>query len=232
MKIYYETIPGSPLELVESKTIADLECHEIKLGLLPAGPLPGGDIRKLKLVVIADSVPADASLTFDTCFELVHEAVPPPYAWADTEKSPNYLNTPGGCGCTPGFWQGGFGKKLWNKTNDRDWTTAGGEHTNPFIHTTLFDNYFTPYHPGNPGPGTDELTMLDLVGTGGGSENWRKAARSVVAAYLNASFGMGYPLDADEVSAAWAAAVDDGSDKAFMDLHEMLNEYNNLGGPF
>jgi hypothetical protein len=47
--------------------------------------------------------------------------------------------------------------------------------------------------------------MMDLVGTGGGSDDAQKAARDVVAAYLNASFGMNYPFTTAD-QCMWADA--------------------------
>ena len=48
-------------------------------------------------------------------------------------------------GCTPGFWQGGSGRVLWDQVNDPDWVARGGDGFNPFIHTTLFNSFFTPH---------------------------------------------------------------------------------------
>jgi hypothetical protein len=48
-------------------------------------------------------------------------------------------------GCTPGFWQGGRGSQLWNETNDPDWAAerlSGGSPFNPFVHSTLFNDFF------------------------------------------------------------------------------------------
>jgi len=211
--------PDTDLVPVESNPIADLDCHQIELG-----PLPAEAERQLKLEIHADEGATGDSLTFDISFELVQfELFGPRAAWADTEKSPNEL-TLGFEGCTPGFWQGGNGKKLWNEANDPNWTAAGGSGTNPYIHTTLFNDFFTPH------PDLDGLTMMDLAGKGGGSNPVRKAARDLVAAYLNASFGMNYPLDTTELDNLWNAAVTTGV-PTFMELHLMLDAYNELGCP-
>ncbi len=133
------------------------------------------------------------------------------------------VECPGGAGCTPGFWQGGVGIKLWNTSPDAQWTAAGGAGNPPFIQTTLFNSFFTPHAFLNG------RTMLDLVGTGGGPNPVRKAARSLVAGYLNAAFGLGYPFTTAQLSAAWTAAVTAGTPAAFLALHIQLDEANNLG---
>jgi uncharacterized repeat protein (TIGR01451 family) len=133
------------------------------------------------------------------------------------------VECPGGEGCTPGFWQGGVGIKLWNTSPDAQWTAAGGVGNPPFIQTTLFNNFFTPHAFLNG------RTMLDLVGTGGGPNPVRKAARMLVAAYLNTSFGLSYPFSTAQLSAAWTAAVNDGSPAAFQALHLLLGAANELG---
>ncbi len=131
-------------------------------------------------------------------------------------------------GCTPGFWQGGTdqlntagGKWLWNEVNDPQWVASGGKGTNPYIWTTPVSPYFTLYDA------LDQTTMMDLVGTGGGPLDYHKAARDLVAAYLNASWGMGYAYTPAELADMWADAVDHGT---FMDLHLELDAANNAYG--
>ncbi len=133
-------------------------------------------------------------------------------------------------GCTPGFWQGGNangstgGKWLWNEAQDLDWIASGGIGLNPFDWTTLFNDYFNPY------TGLDGVDMLSLVDTGGGLDDYQKAARDLVAAYLNASWGMNYPFTTDQLSEMWANAVTSGE---FLNLHIELDAANNaqkLGG--
>ena len=145
-------------------------------------------------------------------------------------------------GCTPGFWQGGpdkpdakaGGALLWDGDDtlpwegpflppphvDAQWTASGGQDGNPYIHITDFDGFFG-------GTASGGLAMFELVDTGGGPENWRKAARSLVAAYLNASWGMNYPYSTDQLAGFWADAVADGSDAAFLALHTKLDAANN-----
>jgi hypothetical protein len=146
-------------------------------------------------------------------------------------------------GCTPGFWQGGpdkpdakaGGALLWDGLGvppgegpgtpppfvDPQWIASGGMNGNPYIHGTDFNTFF-----GGGAPGS--YTMFELVNTGGGSENWRKAARSLVAAYLNASWGMNYPYTTTELESMWLAAV--GDDAALLDLHTELDAANNAYG--
>jgi len=129
-------------------------------------------------------------------------------------------------GCTPGFWQGGPDQKedhaggqwLWNEVNDPQWTASGGMGTNPYIHTTLFNDFFTPY------PGLDGYTMMDLVNTGGTSYNPQKAGRSLVAAYLNASWGMGYAYTTTELAQLWEDTL---VSEDFLGLHPELDAANN-----
>jgi hypothetical protein len=134
-----------------------------------------------------------------------------------------------GQGCTPGFWQGGLGVTLWNQTNDPDWAAHGGVGTNPFTTSTLFDSFFTPYS-GVQGS-TAGKTMLDFVGTGGGSKPAEKAARAVVAAYLNASFGLDYPFTTTQISTMWTNAVTTNTRDAFLSVFNTLGTANMIGCP-
>jgi hypothetical protein len=128
---------------------------------------------------------------------------------------------PLGEGCTPGFWQGGpannrsGGRSLWNTVNDPDWPAAGGLGFNPFIHTTVFSSFFTA--SGTP---VDSMTMYQLVSSGGGSTLVQKTARMLVAAYLNASFGLNFGYTPAQLITAWNAFVAGGmtSDTLFNDL--------------
>lgn len=149
----------------------------------------------------------------------------------DGNFSHTWTNVPAQ-GCTPGFWQGGNdfstagGQWLWNAFNDQDWVNAGGNGYNPYIWTTLFNSYFMPTSALNG------FTMMDLVGTGGGSIEAQKAGRSMVAAYLNATFGIYYAYSTAELTNMWNAAVADGSDAAFLALHTLLDAANNhFGNP-
>jgi hypothetical protein len=127
-------------------------------------------------------------------------------------------------GCTPGFWQGGNdfgtagGQWLWNEDEDLDWVASGGILYNPYIWTTLFNDFFNPYG------GLNGFDMMALVGTGGGPDDFQKAARDLVAAYLNASWGMNYPYTVAELKQMWVDAVSYGD---FMSLHLELDAANN-----
>jgi hypothetical protein len=124
-------------------------------------------------------------------------------------------------GCTPGFWQGGFGSKLWDQVDDPDWAAVGGEGTNPYIHDTLFNDFFTSWSS------LDDLTMLDLVGEGGGRDAARKAARDLVAAYLNVSWGLDLNgLTTGDLEDMWDDAVAAGTQQAFLNLHNILGPLN------
>jgi hypothetical protein len=94
-----------------------------------------------------------------------------------------------------------------------------GENGNPYVHITDFNAFF-----GGGAPGA--YTMFELVDTGGGSENWRKAARSLVAAYLNASWGMNYPYTTTQLASMWTTAAGDG-DASLLALHTQLDLANN-----
>lgn len=127
-------------------------------------------------------------------------------------------------GCTPGFWQGGNdfgtagGRWLWNEVQDPQWVASGGMGWNPYIWTTFFNDFFAPY---------DKLAgfdMMSLVGTGGGPDDFQKAARDMVAAYLNSSWGMNYPYTTAQLSGMWASAV---ASENFMGLHDTLDAANN-----
>ena len=105
IEIYFDRDgnPGTPPELIEMGTIADLACRQIELGLLPGDE--ANTICQLELVIESSSGSNGASLGFDFVFELVQlELIGERYAWADTECSPNALNMLVELGGTPGFW--------------------------------------------------------------------------------------------------------------------------------
>lgn len=103
MQIWYDddADPDTPVVLIASGTLADLDCHEIELGLLS-----DNQYRQLMLQLITGSSPPNVSLSFDIFFELVQrEVLGPTRAWADTEYSPNVLNMLLESGGSPGFWR-------------------------------------------------------------------------------------------------------------------------------
>ncbi|GLC24100.1 SdrD B-like domain-containing protein [Roseisolibacter agri] len=164
----------------------------------------------------------------------VHDPVLPGIGYSLTLQSGqnlnaglDFLNQPNQ-GCTPGFWQGGFGIDLWNTVNDPQWgpprITNGS--TNPFIQTTLFNSFF------EPAPELVGETMLGIVGTGGTDDEARKAARSLIAGYLNTTALSAYPFSQSELVSKWSAAnseVDAGQRLArLLALHTLLDAANNL----
>ena len=86
MSIWYDHDgnPDSSLLLVASDTIADLNCHEIVLGLLPAEA-----VRQLKLEVEYVGPCPTRGLSFDIIFQLAGGG------FADSEISQNYFSAPG-----------------------------------------------------------------------------------------------------------------------------------------
>lgn len=129
-------------------------------------------------------------------------------------------------GCTPGFWgnnssdgQGG-GVEWWNAASDPQWSASGGTGTNPFHHNTAFSPFFTAHSQ------LAGYTMWDAVNGGGGSQAARRAARQLVAAYLNASFGGGYPFTRSQLSSMWTQAVS-GGNGALNALNGLLDATNN-----
>jgi hypothetical protein len=223
LRILFDIDGDNDLEEVAFTSLQSLNLSPVTLGLLPSEA-----IRRLQLEIHPKFGPCETIKPFELAFRVDFRLTQMGDAsFSDIESSTAYLKSCVYHGCTPGFWQGGNGKKLWNAVNDPDWTAAGGQGSNPFIWTTLFNDFFTP-HPNLAG-----LTMMDLVGTGGGSDPVQKAARDLVAAYLNAAFGtvMNYPLSTGELANLWTAAVNTGT-PTFGDLHDLLNDYNNLGSPF
>ena len=127
-------------------------------------------------------------------------------------------------GCTPGFWGNnssggeGGGVTWWDTSSDPEWAANGGAGANPFSHGTLFTPFFTS-HPLMIG-----VTMWDAVNGGGGSQPAKKAARSLVAAYLNASF-TSYTYTRAQLSSMWTQAVL-GGNSALNALNLLLDTTN------
>ncbi len=113
-------------------------------------------------------------------------------------------------GCTPGFWQGGAGLALWNQPNDPQWPNDA---TQPFYAGTLFNSFFNQVISST----LSGLTMLDIVGSGGTSDWVLKAARDLVAAYLNES---AFPAQFPAASLASLATS----------WYNALTVYNSSGG--
>ena len=85
MSIWYDADgnPNTPLVLVASGTIANLNCHEIMLGGLPAG-----EVRQLKLEVKYGGSCPSHDLSFNIIFQLAGDG------FGDSEISQNYFSVP------------------------------------------------------------------------------------------------------------------------------------------
>jgi hypothetical protein len=123
-------------------------------------------------------------------------------------------------GCTPGFWQGGAGSPLWNEADDPQWIYGG---SNPFTHITLFNDFFYVVTDSR----LDGYTMYQLVSSGGGSDPAVKAARDMVAAYLNESAFPGtFPAESlGALTTMWYSAVL-GGDAGFRNFHAIVSGWN------
>lgn len=130
-----------------------------------------------------------------------------------------------GHGFTPGFWANtsstgsGGGVEWWDAAADQAWSANGGVGTNPFSHGTLFNSFFAS-HPALAG-----MTMLQVANGGGGPIAAQNAARHLVAAYLNASFGA-YAYTPAALSGMWSTAVA-GGNAALSALATLLDNTNN-----
>jgi len=144
-----------------------------------------------------------------------------------------WINSPAQ-GCTPGFWQGGSpngqagGQWLWNTNgsfsdviSDPDWITSGGQGANPYNHTDGFCDYFGC----NSGDGGENMWYYVNPNLWpNASDSFDKAARSLVAAYLNASWGVNYAYSIDELLAMWSDSLSNGD---YAGLHSDLDAANN-----
>jgi hypothetical protein len=141
--------------------------------------------------------------------------------------------------CTPGYWQGGSGSQRWNVANDPDW---GGFYAQPYTQATAFFGKTNPYTspfsrnriPTSDIP--DSMTMFDIISTGGTSNSAQRTARSVVAAYLNASSKQeggvpgAYDLTRAQIVSQWNAAANESNaaarNAALDRLHDRLDGFN------
>ena len=85
MSIWYDHdgSPGSPPVLVASAAIADLDCHEIGLG-----PLPAQAIRQLMLAAEYSGPCPTGGVSFDIVFQLIGDG------FGDSEMSHSYFSAP------------------------------------------------------------------------------------------------------------------------------------------
>ena len=155
----------------------------------------------------------------------------------------NFINPQIYFGCTPGFWQGGAGSRLWNAPiTDADWKGVYGQpfwSGQQFLATTMTLPSGAQLQ-GVPVKTTDKKgsTFLGVVGTGG-TEDWaRKAARTFIAAYLNASYMgadplTGYKESRETIFEEWNAAAiqykSTGSTSGLEAFHAKYDALNNLG---
>ena len=129
---------------------------------------------------------------------------------------------------SPGFWKDGGGQSsLWNSLGDLHWTTwaqklgLAATPANPFVKTDLFTSVFAAH------PAVSGYTMQQLIeGVQGGTaleDAARKAARALVAAYLDASlYGPGYAHSQAQLEAMWQQAVTADTKDAFEALKTTL----------
>lgn len=96
MSIWYDDDgqPDTPVVLVASGTIANLDCHEIELGGLPAQA-----VRQLKLEVEYNGPCPTHDLDFDIVFELtgnmaLESMASKTFGFADSEISENHFSVP------------------------------------------------------------------------------------------------------------------------------------------
>lgn len=130
---------------------------------------------------------------------------------------------------SPGFWKdGGAGRSsLWNSLGDLDWTTwaqklgLAATPANPFVKTDQFTSVFAAH------PAVSGYTMQQLIEGVQGStaleDAVRKAARALVAAYLDASlYGPGYAYSQAQLKTMWQQAVTADTVGAFETLKAAL----------
>jgi HYR domain-containing protein len=133
--------------------------------------------------------------------------------------------TPCAQGCTPGFWCGGVGRTLWNEPDDVQWGNACGG-ADPFLMTDTFCG--APLNLFDCHPDVKDSTMKALLCTGGGDIWAQKAARDVIAAYLNASCGgVAFGMTPQAVAQMWNDAV--AGIISFETLHNTLGALNDPG---
>ena len=152
------------------------------------------------------------------------ESTPAPGLEAEADVNLSATSTGMFEGCPADFWRGTpengteGGRWLWNDVIDPDWYAAGGEDANPNIWIYGFNTFFTPM------PELAASTMMSLLDGSEHVEDYEKAAGALVAAYLNASWGMAYPYSKEELAAKWDTAVKTGN---FFDLRTELERANN-----
>jgi hypothetical protein len=110
---------------------------------------------------------------------------------------------------------------------DPQWTAAHFVNDQPYRTTDLFNSFFAME------PSLSGKSMLSLVSNGGGGSPATKAARDIVAAYLNASRfgdpGQGagtFPYSRVEIATMWSNAVNHVGGVTFASIHNALAGVN------
>ena len=117
---------------------------------------------------------------------------------------------------------------MWNDPlQDPQWTAAHFVNDQPYRTTDSFTDFFAYYQP------LAGKTMLSLVSTGGGGNDATKAARDIVAAYLNASRfgdpGQGagaFKYSRLQIATMWSDAVNHLNGWTFTKIHNTLDGWN------
>ena len=133
---------------------------------------------------------------------------------------------------SPGFWKdNGKGQvPLWDSINDLDWKAwaqklglTAATPANPYVKTDPFTSVFAP-HPAVAGLTMEQL--IDGVKDKNSTELQdaaRKAARALVASYLDASlYGPAYTYTQAQLKALWQQAVTTNTKAAFDALETQL----------
>jgi hypothetical protein len=108
--------------------------------------------------------------------------------------------------------------------SDPDWIASGGDGANPYNHFDGFCNFF-----GCGDGNTEDMWHFVNPDLWEVNDDFHKAARSLTAAYLNASWGMAYPYTTGELVTKWnGGSPADG----LLTLHIELDAANNapIGG--
>jgi len=113
----YDADPDTPVELVATDTLANLNCRSVELGLLETEQQ-----SQLLLELITAPTPPSGELSFNISFQLIQrDLLGPRYAWADTECSQNALNMLIELGGTPAFWSSPAAVEQYGKSDIVAW---------------------------------------------------------------------------------------------------------------
>ncbi len=173
------------------------------------------------VVVDQSSSPALDDKVIGQCPETFDVTLQPGESFLDADFC--FKNEGDPTGCTPGYWR--------QSQHFDSWTA-------PLVPSTLFSDVFCSsdidiikirLNP-NFGRGTRlNPTLLEAVWASGGGIN--ALARHAVAALLNASTNIDYPLSVDDVKTLVCDALADGSNSAYNDAKDIFEAFNELGCP-